>query len=189
MNLVLSKKNAFVLDMQSWSSAPGSLSSLNILLHSLAMANLHKDIKRVGTYAPHDISALSMQRTAAASGTPKPLGLRALSASAKCSSGSCDTHLHVTLVSRWGAADCNGRTNTVALQCARTSALLRQPDNAAFVAQPSHTREELQVAPFASLSGSTLCYWSYTQAALYFSALASALQRCRQQKCTAYDPG
>ena len=51
-----------------------------------------------------------------------------------------------TRLSRERAADCNGRTNTVALQCARTSALLRQPDNAAFVGQPGHTREELQVA-------------------------------------------
>ena len=97
MNLVLSKKNAFVLDMQSWSSAPGSLSSLNILLHSFAMANLHKDIKRVGTYAPHDISALSMQRTAAASGTPKPLGLRALSASANAVAEAATP----TCMSRW----------------------------------------------------------------------------------------
>ena len=71
---------------------------------------------------------------------------------------SCDAHLPSRWLSRWGAADCNGRTNTVALQCARTSALLRQPDNAAFVAQPMHTREELQVVPLThhfSVSGST----------------------------------
>lgn len=66
-------------------------------------------------------------------------------AAAQAVTSTCMSHW----LSRWGAADCNGRTNTVALQCARTSALLRQPDNAAFVAQPVHTREELQVAPVA----------------------------------------
>lgn len=35
MKFALSKKNAFVLSMQSWSAAPGSLSSLNILVHTL----------------------------------------------------------------------------------------------------------------------------------------------------------
>ena len=35
MSLVLSKKYAYVPDMQSWSAAPGSLNSLNTLSHSL----------------------------------------------------------------------------------------------------------------------------------------------------------
>lgn len=55
------------------------------------------------------------------------------------------------LVSHWYtsavhvcAADCNGRTNTVALQCAKNDALLRLPENSAFMEAPAHTHEDLQ---------------------------------------------
>ena len=109
----------------------------------------------MSTYAAHDISALSMQRIAATSGAPEPLRLSVPSAGAHAAAEA----VTLTCMSRWcpagGAADCNGRSNTVLLQCANTSALLRLPDNAAFVAQPVHTREELQVAP---LPGPDVCY-------------------------------
>lgn len=91
------------------------------------------------------IAPLSMQRTKASERRIAAPRLSVLSASAHAAAEAATPTCVSRWLSRWGAADCNGRTNTVALQCARTSALLRQPDNAAFVAQPAHTREELQV--------------------------------------------